>query len=90
MKKILIVVLVAVSLTLGACNQPAPKISQEQAEEIILNRHAGEIGVVKISEVSHKRGKYIIEWENEENCESGTEHVDDQNGEIIKGEVSIC
>lgn len=48
----------------------------------VVERYSGEIGEVKIKSVNQKSGTYIIEWENEENCENGVDHVDDQNGEI--------
>lgn len=48
------------------------------------------MGEVKIISLSHKGHQYIIKWENKENCENGTDYVNDKNGKIVKGEASIC
>ncbi|PAV29713.1 hypothetical protein CIL05_10095 [Virgibacillus profundi] len=90
MKRTGSVLFVLLLLILAACGNSDPEISQEQAESIVIERHSGDIGEIEIISVNHKWGKYIVEWGNEENCESGTEHIDDQSGEVIKGEVSIC
>ncbi|SEQ38969.1 hypothetical protein SAMN05216232_2256 [Virgibacillus subterraneus] len=90
MKKIFYLSLVLLMIMLMSCGNPEPKISQDSAESIVIEKHSGETGKVIIKSINHKNGKYIIEWENEENCESGVDHVDDQNGEILKGEVTMC
>ncbi|MUK87887.1 hypothetical protein GMD78_05675 [Ornithinibacillus sp. L9] len=90
MNRIVVFIFVLLLLVLGGCGQSEPIISQEEAKSIVIESRSGEIGEITIISVNHKRGKYIIEWENEDNCESGTEHIDDQNGEVIKGEVTIC
>lgn len=90
MKKIAYFSIVLLILMLTACGNMEPEISQEKAESVVVEFHSGEIGEIKITSVTHKSGKYIIEWENEEDCASGIDHVDDQNGEIVKGKTSIC
>ncbi|WP_156290117.1 PepSY domain-containing protein [Oceanobacillus salinisoli] len=68
----------------NGCKSVSPKITEAEAESIVIEQHSGDIGEVKIISVNHKWGKYIVEWENYDNCESGMEHIDDQNGKIIK------
>lgn len=87
-KTLLALVLGAVILT--ACTHPDPQITEEQVKEIIMKMHAATTDEVKIISVTHKRGKYIVEWENKENCESGTDHINDQDGSTIRGEVTFC
>jgi uncharacterized protein YcfL len=87
MKKITIVLLL--SLILSGCNNIESKISEEQAKQIVLEHHTKEIGEVEIISVTTKFNKYIIEWENKENCEKGTDSVN-KNGELKMIEASIC
>ncbi|MCF6138299.1 hypothetical protein [Pseudalkalibacillus berkeleyi] len=70
----------------NGCENSDSKISIEEVESIVIERHPGG----KIIEVNHKRGKYVVEWENIENCESGIDHIDDQSGKFIKSIHSIC
>lgn len=55
-----------------------PKISEEEAKSIVLEEYSDDFGEVTILSVSYKEIKYIIEWENKENCEEGTDYIDDQ------------
>lgn len=73
-----------------ACDNSEPFISEERAKSIVLEEHAGNKGEVKIISVSHENNEYTVKWEIAENCESGTDIVDDENGEIKRGQTSIC
>lgn len=74
----------------NGCESASPKITEKEAEAIIIENHTGEKGEVEVVSITHKRGKYIVVWENNANCESGIDHISDQNGEQIKGEHTIC
>ncbi|EDL62997.1 hypothetical protein [Bacillus sp. SG-1] len=90
MKRVWPTLIILPLIVLTACANPAPKITQKQAESIVIESNTSTIGEVTITSVNHKRGKYIIIWENEENCESGSVQVDDQHGGILKAETTIC
>lgn len=91
MKKINVIIFFALSLYIvSGCQNTNPKITEEEAEVIIIEKHTGDIGEVEIVSISHKRGKYIVDWKNTDNCENGVDHIDDQSGEYIKGETTIC
>ena len=83
--------LIVVSLFIvTACNNSEPIISEEQAKSIVLDYHTGNNGEVKIISVNYENDGFIVKWEIEENCESGTDIVNDKNGEIKSGQTSIC
>lgn len=91
MKKILLISAILLNLVIGACDGTSKSnLSEEQATAIVIDSHAGNIGNVEIISVNLEENKYIVKWENKENCESGTEYIDAETGEVIKGEVSIC
>jgi len=91
MKKIVLAFSISFILVMSGCNNfSKPKISEEEAKSIVLKDHTKHIGKVEIISVSHKGNDYIVKWENKENCENGTDYVYDQNGEITKGESTIC
>lgn len=77
-------------LLVSGCDNSDVMISEEQAKSVVIEHHTGNIGEVKIIWTSHKNDQYTIRWVNEENCESGTTTVNDNNGEIETVEVSIC
>lgn len=78
-------------MVMCGCNQKSmPKISEEQAKSVVLKSQAKNIGKVEIKSVSHKGNEYIVKWENKDNCENGTDYINDENGKIINAETSIC
>lgn len=89
MKKITIIAFLLLVSILSGCNSINSKITEEQAKQIVLEHHTKEIGEVEIISATTKFNKYIIEWENKENCEKGTDSVN-KNGEIKMIEASIC
>ncbi|WP_340003083.1 hypothetical protein [Oceanobacillus sp. FSL K6-0127] len=69
-----------------------PKITQAKAEAIVLQHLTEDRNKVeiKIKSVSNSRGKYIVEWEIDKNCEFGAVQVDDQSGELLEAEETNC
>jgi uncharacterized membrane protein YkoI len=91
LQKIVSIVCLSLILVMNGCNHLSkPKISEEQAKSIVLESHTKHIGKVEIKSVSHKGNKYIVKWQNKENCENGTDYIDDENGKMLKGETTIC
>ncbi|MDP4084582.1 MAG: hypothetical protein Q8934_08185 [Bacillota bacterium] len=91
MRKIVSILCISLILVISGCNHYSkPKISEERAKSIVLKRHTQNIGKVEIKSVIHNGNEYIVEWGNKENCENGTDYINDENGKIIKGEASIC
>lgn len=93
MKKIgFIILFVFILFIVNGCENRSkiPKISEEEAESIVMERHSGGIGEVKIKSVSNVSGEYIVEWEIDANCGFGTDYIDDQSGKIVKGEETNC
>lgn len=86
MKKVVITLMTMVLLS--GCNIES-KITEEQAKSIVIDFHTKQIGVVEIISVTTKFNKYIIEWENKENCKQGTDSVN-SSGKIKNIESSIC
>jgi uncharacterized membrane protein YkoI len=86
MKKL---VAIAILIFVGGCLHPKPKITEEQAKTIVIKQHSGNIGKVEIISINHENGEYKIKWTNKENCESGTDKID-ESGEIKKSEATIC
>lgn len=81
--------LVLLFFILSGCNSSNTKITEEQAKAIVIEHHTNQIGKVEIVSVTTKFNKYIIEWENKENCEEGTDTVN-KKGEVTMVDASIC
>jgi len=106
MKRIVLIISILLIFVISGCNNfSAPKISEElifeekiakeriseeQAKAIVLKNHTKNIGKVEIISVSHKDNEYLVMWENQENCEHGTDYVDDKNGDIKRTKTTIC
>ena len=90
MKKIVFTMFVLLIFIVSGCNSAELKVSEEQAKSSVIEHHTGNIGKVKIRSIEIKKNNYIIEWENEENCEQGIDSVDGENGEIEMITASIC
>lgn len=89
-KKIVFTMFVLLIFIVSGCNSADLKVSEEQAKSSVIEHHTGHIGKVKIRSIELKKNNYIIEWENEENCEQGIDSVDGENGEIEMITDSIC
>lgn len=91
MKRVFLAIALSIMLiTSGCSNSSEPKLSEEEIISIVLKNHTSHIGKVKILSIAHNGNEYIVEWEIKENCEYGTDYINDQNGEIKKGETTIC
>lgn len=90
MKKFTIIIMLILILSSGGYYFSKPKVSEEQAKNIVVKYHSRNMGKVKVTSISHRDNRYVIKWANKGNCESGTDYINDENGEIEKGQVSIC
>ncbi|WP_148954680.1 hypothetical protein [Bacillus sp. P14.5] len=81
-------------LTLAACGNSESKITQSEAESIVVQHLTEETNkdqnTIKIKSVSKGWGKYTVEWEIDEDCEFGAVQVDDESGELLEAEESNC
>lgn len=90
-KRIILAISLLLILVMSGCNNfSEPKISEEEAKSIVIKDNTKLIGKVEIISVSHEGKKYTVKWNNKENCENGTDYVNDQNGEITNGLRTIC
>ncbi|WP_061808871.1 hypothetical protein [Rossellomorea vietnamensis] len=78
--------MIAGLLLVGGCQDIDSDLTEEQAKAIVMKHHGG---TVEIISVTKEWNKYIVSWENEENCEWGKDTVNSK-GKIEKGETSIC
>ena len=90
MKKFTIIIMLILIFSSGGYYFSKPKVSEEQAKNIVVKHHTRNMGKVTVTSISHRDNRYVIKWANKENCESGTDYINDKNGEIEKGQVSIC
>ncbi|WP_033542754.1 hypothetical protein [Planococcus sp. CAU13] len=90
MKKMALTIFVLLAFVVSGCSNDDLKVSEEQAKSIVIEHHAGNIGKVEILSIELEKNDYIIEWENEGNCEQGTDSVDGENGEVEMIEATIC
>ncbi|KIL52769.1 putative periplasmic lipoprotein [Jeotgalibacillus campisalis] len=78
-------------LILSGCNSFSdPKISEDEAKRIVIENSTITIGKVEIQSISREWNKYVIRWENKDNCESGTDYVHIQSGELTEESRAIC
>jgi hypothetical protein len=56
------------------------------AKALVMKHHSGAVENVSVKK---ERNKYIVAWENEDNCEWGTDSVN-KNGEVENLETAIC
>ena len=90
MKKIVSTMFVLLIFIVSGCNSAELKVSEEQAKASVIEHHTGHIGKVKIRSIELEKNNYIVDWENEENCEQGIDSVDGENGAIEIITASIC
>lgn len=91
MKRIVLALSLLLILVMSGCNKfSEPQITEEEAKSMVIKDHTKHIGKVEIISISHKGNEYIVKWKNKENCENGTDYVNDQNGEITNGVATIC
>lgn len=94
MSKIVSMLFVLLLLMLAACGNSESKITQAEAESIVVQHltedPSKDKNKIKIKSVSKGWGKYIVEWEIDKDCEFGTVKVDDENGDLLEAEESNC
>ncbi len=90
MKQLVTIMLVLLMFIVSSCNSAELKVSEEKAKSSVIEKHTGNNGKVTILSIDLKKNNYIVEWENEENCEKGIDSVDGENGAIEMIEASIC
>jgi len=88
-KKLLIgIFLLSNMIVAGGC---APRLSEEQVIKLVESKVEKDgMGEIEIISVTHQLGEYVVKWERESNCESGTEYIDDRSGKLKHGMQSIC
>jgi uncharacterized protein YcfL len=74
---------------LTGCNS-SPKITEEEAMAVVMERHSKNAGEVEIVSVSHQNGEYLVKWEIDADCQFGTDYVDDQSGKVMGGNETNC
>ncbi|MBW3112328.1 hypothetical protein KYJ26_10830 [Bacillus sp. MCCB 382] len=73
-------------LLLVGCNDIESQVTEEQAKAIVMDHHGGTVEIVSVTK---EWNKYIVAWENESNCEWGTDTVN-KKGEVERRETAIC
>jgi ABC-type glycerol-3-phosphate transport system substrate-binding protein len=94
MQKIASILIVLLLLVLAACGNSQSKITQAEAESIVVQdlteNFSKDKDEIKIKSVSKGWRKYIVEWEIDKDCEFGTVQVDDKNGDLLEAMESNC
>lgn len=90
MGKLVSAVFVSLIVLVSGCNHADLNVSEEQAKSSVVEHRTRHIGTVEILSIELKRNNYIVEWENEGNCEHGVDSVDGENGEIELISAEIC
>lgn len=90
MKKLVSAMYVSLIVLVSGCNHAELNVSEEQAKTRVLDLRYGHIGKVETLSIELKRNNYLVEWENEENCEHGVDSVDAETGEVEMITASIC
>ncbi|WP_146813071.1 hypothetical protein [Halobacillus faecis] len=89
MNKTFSILFLPLSFVFISCSTNESGISEKEAKAIVVEHHTSEFGEVEVTSVTTKFNKFIVEWENKGNCESGTDTVNG-NGEVKTREVTIC
>lgn len=87
--KRLILLIMLLSIFLFGCIQQ-PQITESEAIAIIEDLHTNSFGDAEVLSIDYNWGRYEVEWENEENCEWGIDHIDGDNGSVEMKQASIC
>ncbi|MDX8342457.1 hypothetical protein [Rossellomorea sp. YZS02] len=73
-------------LLLVGCQDIESDMTEEQAKAFVLEHHGGTVEIVSVTK---EWNKYIVAWENESNCEWGTDTVN-KKGEVETQGRAIC
>ncbi|MFT5871776.1 MAG: hypothetical protein ACI8WT_000697 [Clostridium sp.] len=85
-KKSILVLLTLVMLV--GCTSIGDSISEEEAEQLVIENHTNNNGSPKIVSIEIKRNTYIVEWKNKENKEWGIDKVT-KDGDVKMVEATI-
>lgn len=66
------------------------KISEEDAHYMVMEEHETGLGTVEIKSITKNGSEYIVEWENTDDCSSGTEYVNHRGIKKDKSVYQIC
>lgn len=77
-------------LLLFGCGAVEPELTETEVIEMIEGLHSNSFGNAKVIAIKYERNRYVVEWENEGNCEWGVDHVDGVTGEVEMAETTIC
>jgi uncharacterized protein YcfL len=80
-------ILLVLFLAVG-CSSISDSISEEEAKQLVIEEHTNSNGTPQIVSIHVKWNAYIVEWENKENQEWGTDKVT-KDGEVKMIEASI-
>jgi hypothetical protein len=80
-------ILLVLFLAVG-CSSISDSISEEEAKQLVIEEHTNSNGTTQIVSIYVKWNAYIVEWENRENKEWGTDKVT-KDGEVKMIEASI-
>lgn len=73
---------------LVGCTNISEVISEEEAKQLVIEKHMTNIGSPQIISIENNRNTYIVEWENKENKEWGIDKVT-KDGEVKMVEATI-
>ncbi|WP_409250623.1 hypothetical protein V1502_10620 [Bacillus sp. SCS-153A] len=94
MQKSAYMLIVLLLVVLVACGNSQSKITQGDAESIVVQHltqdYSRDKNKIIIKSVSKGWGKYIVEWEIDKDCEFGAVHVDDENGDLLEAAETNC
>ncbi len=80
-------ILLLLFLAVG-CSSISDSLSEEEAKQLVIEEHTNSNGTPQIVSIYIKWNAYIVEWENVENTEWGTDKVT-KDGEVKMIEASI-
>lgn len=88
MKRLSLLVMFLSIFLIGCMLQP--QITESEAIAIIEELHTNSFGTAEVISIDYSFGRYAVEWENEESCEWGIDHVDGDDGSVEMKQASIC
>ena len=84
MKKVITILLFSFLVILSSCGQENPankSVTEEEAKEIVIDCHSGDVGEINIVSVVTKKDVYVVKWENEP-LKEGVDSVDKKTGKL--------
>lgn len=81
MRKIGLIFLSLIFILTACTHSTNKEITEEEAKEIVINCHAGDVGDIDIVSVVTESDKYIVKWENEP-LEEGVDSINKKTGDL--------